>query len=77
MNPDYSLQPSSRVKDAYSRNHAAAMHLINLVREGVENCPAPESGVNINWAHVGSLSHVNEQLQEIVRFLNADEFPTP
>lgn len=70
MNPDY--RPTSEAaEEAYARNHASALHLVSLIRESLENAPAPGGTVQINWAHVGSLSHVNDQLQEVVRFLNA------
>lgn len=74
MNPDY--RPTAEAAEAaYARNHASAMRLLELVREGLENAPAPEDNVQINWAHVGSLSHVNDQLREIVRFLNDEDCP--
>lgn len=78
MNPFYKmamLYNSGEAEQEYARNHAAAMSLLSLIREGLENAPAPGGTVEINWAHVGSLSHVNNQLQEIVRFLNADNCP--
>lgn len=80
MNPDIPAKwrsaPQSKAEEAYSRNHAGAMNLLNLVREKLENLPAPDSGVAINWAHVGSLSHVNEKLSDIAEFLHSHDCPS-
>jgi hypothetical protein len=60
----------TKAEEAYTRQHAEAMHLLSQLQRRLENAPAPDGDVAINWGHVGSLAHVNETLQELVAFLN-------
>ena len=60
----------TKAEEAYTRQHAEAMHLLSQLQGCLENAPAPDGDVSINWGHVGSLVHVNEKLQELAVFLN-------
>jgi hypothetical protein len=52
-----------------------ARGLLERINELLFDLPAPESDEHpINWAHVGSVNHVNELLSRVVAFLeNRDE----
>lgn len=67
MNPDY--RPTANVEDAYVQRHASAIALLQSIQGKLMDMPAPDGDVQINWAHVGSVAHVDEQLKEILQFL--------
>ena len=54
--------------DEYSARHAEALALIDSLRDLIEDMPEPESD-GINWGHVGSMGHINEQLRELLGFV--------
>jgi hypothetical protein len=58
----------SSAADEYAARHAEALGLIDRLRDMIEDMPEPESD-GINWGHAGSMGHVNEQLREILRFV--------
>ena len=53
---------------AYENAHLVSQDLAQRISELLFEMPAPDSNA-INWAHVGSLNHINHQLSEIVRFM--------
>ena len=58
----------SSAADEYAARHAEALGLIDSLRDMIEDMPEPESD-GINWGHAGSMGHVNEQLREILGFV--------
>ena len=61
-------QTQSSAADVYAARHAEALRLIDSLRDMIEDMPEPESD-GINWGHAGSMGHVNEQLREILGFV--------
>ena len=58
-------QPAAQ---AYAIAHSEALAKIESLREMIEALPAPET-VSINWGHVGSLGHINNELDAIIGFV--------
>ena len=54
--------------ETYAARHAEALALIDSLRDMIEDMPEPESD-GINWGHVGNMAHINEQLCEILGFV--------
>jgi hypothetical protein len=51
--------------DVYMAAHAEALALVERIHAAIENhdiSPAPEQ---INWSHVGDISHTRGMLQEV------------
>ncbi len=64
-----SEQPSPSAQEAYERNHAETYELILRIASKIEanyNANKPK-----DWADVGSLAHVKEQLTNIAEFIGA------
>ena len=55
------------VSDTYAASHAATLALLAQLQQTIEDLPNPEDH-SINWGHVGSLSHINAQLQDLLAF---------
>ena len=54
--------------ETYAARHAEALALIDRLRDMIEDMPEPESD-GISWGHVGNMAHINEQLCEILGFV--------
>jgi len=54
---------------AYIDAHAFVMHYLDEINARIHDMPAPESD-GLNWAHVGSMNKVKDDLREIVEFLS-------
>jgi hypothetical protein len=52
---------------AYTTQHAAALAQLQAIQSIIEAMPAPDT-VKLHWGHVGSLTEINEQLGNILRF---------
>ena len=56
---------------AYVESHATIMHYLDRIQNLVQDMPEPESDY-LNWAHLGSMNQVRDDLREIVEFLGGD-----
>ena len=54
---------------SYESAHMVATDLLAHIGELLQDLPAPDGEVVINWAHVGSLAEVNRRLASVVAFL--------
>ena len=54
---------------AYIDAHALVMHYLDEINARIHDMPAPESD-GLNWAHLGSMNKVKDDLREIVEFLS-------
>ncbi|MBS0208852.1 MAG: hypothetical protein JSS27_07855 [Planctomycetes bacterium] len=72
---DRNKKPRLEAEAAYENAHLVATDLLQCIGELLQDMPAPGDDEHpIDWGHVGSLSHVNELLSQIVCFLgNVDE----
>ena len=61
-------KPKLTAEAAYENAHLVAQDQLERIRELLFDLPAPGDDEH-NWAHVGSISHVNSKLSEIVAFL--------
>jgi hypothetical protein len=59
---------TTRVEAAYVAQHAAALATLQALQTIIEDMPAPDAETRINWGHVGSLTEINEQLGQLLRF---------
>ena len=59
---------TTRVEAAYVAQHAAALASLQALQAIIEDMPAPDGDPRINWCHVGSLTEINEQLGQLLRF---------
>ena len=59
---------TTRVEAAYVAQHAAALASLQALQAIIEDMPAPDGDRRINWCHVGSLTEINEQLGQLLRF---------
>ena len=55
--------------EAYEDAHAFVIHYLDEIRARIHDLPAPESE-GLNWAHVGSMNKIKNDLREVVDFLN-------
>ncbi len=55
--------------EQYSAEHARAYRNVLKIQEILENLPAPEGHVTINWGHAGSLAELNKQLEQALEFI--------
>ena len=58
----------SSAANEYAARHAEALALIESLRDMIEDMPDPESD-GINWGHAGSMGHINEQLRQLLGFV--------
>jgi hypothetical protein len=63
------MTPKRNAADAYIREHAHAVELLNHITTLLNDRPAPDDVEPIHWGHVGDLGHVNELLTQIACFL--------
>ena len=54
--------------ETYAARHAEALALIDSLRDMIEDMPEPESD-GINWGHAGSMGHINDQLCQLLGFV--------
>ena len=60
---------TARAEAAYVTQHAAALASLQALQTIIEDMPAPDDGeTRINWCRVGSLTEINEQLGQLLRF---------
>ena len=59
---------AASASETYAARHAEALALIDSLRDMIEDMPEPESD-GINWGHAGSMGHINEQLRELLGFV--------
>ena len=57
-------------ESAYVCEHYNADQYIQRIQGLLNDMPAPDDEVAINWAHVGSVQEVNRVLRQIVEFLS-------
>ncbi|MEN6507123.1 MAG: hypothetical protein ABFD92_21510 [Planctomycetaceae bacterium] len=62
-------KPKLEAQPAYESAHMVATDLLAHIGELLQDMPAPDGEVTINWGHVGSLAEVNGKLAEIIAFL--------
>jgi len=62
------VRTTARIETAYAAQHAAALASLQALQTIIEDMPAPNSDTRINWAHVGSLTEINEHLGQLLRF---------
>ena len=66
-------KPRLEAQPAYESAHMVATDLLGHIAELLQDLPAPDGEVVINWGHVGSLAEVNHRLASIVAFLEGTE----
>lgn len=64
-----STQVRQSAEDSYAIQHVNVLDKLERLRKTVEDLPAPDGEVPINWGHVGSLDHINRKLLEILEFM--------
>lgn len=63
-------KPRLEAEAAYEHAHLVAQDLLECIRELLQDQPAPGNDeAPIHWGHVGSMSHVNDLLSQVVCFL--------
>jgi hypothetical protein len=65
-------KPNLKAEAAYESAHLVAQDQIERIKELLFDLPAP--GVEetpIHWGHVGTVSHINQQLSEMIAFLES------
>jgi hypothetical protein len=74
MNTKRNEKPKLTAESAYENAHLVAQDLVERIRELLFDLPAPGNDDHpINWAHVGTINEVNNQLSQIIAFLNGTE----
>jgi hypothetical protein len=65
---------NEKAVDAYTRQHARATALLEMINTALHDRPAPDDHADqITWGHVGDLGRVNELLEQTVCFLMGGE----
>jgi hypothetical protein len=59
---------TASASETYAARHAEALALLAQLQQAIEDMPEPESD-GINWGHAGSMGHINEQLRELIAFV--------
>ena len=62
-------QKRDKLDAAYIDAHAFVMHYLDEINARIHDMPAPESD-GLNWAHVGDMNTIKNDLREIVEFLS-------
>lgn len=60
-----------QAEPAYENAHIVAQDLVERIKELLFDLPAPGTDVRINWAHVGTVNYINQQLSEVVAHLES------
>lgn len=60
---------TTSLSNSYVAGHATALDLLARLQEAIQDMPEPEAD-GVNWGHVGSLSHINGQLRDLLAFAN-------
>ena len=63
-------KPRIEAEPAYETAHLIARDLLERIGELLTDMPAPDGDFQINWAHVGTVNHVNAKLSEIITHLS-------
>jgi 4'-phosphopantetheinyl transferase EntD len=64
-------KPKLTAEAAYENAHLVAQDQLERIRELLFDLPAPGDDEHpITWANVGSISHVNSKLAEMIAFLD-------
>ena len=64
----------SSASEYYAAQHVKAGDLLEEIERLLLEAPnQPESCLEANWAHVGSLEYVTEKLEEVRTFLAGEE----
>ncbi len=67
-------KPRLQAEAAYENAYLVARDLLGRIGELLTDMPAPGDDRNpVNWCDVGSMSHVNALLSQVVCFLTGDE----
>lgn len=56
-------------QDAYLESHTEALGLLEELQQALFDLPAPDGEVAINWAHVGTVAEVRDQIKRTLAFL--------
>lgn len=64
-------KPNLKAEAAYENAQLVATDLLIRLQELLHDLPAPESD-GIDWTHVGTVSHLNHKLSELVEFLTPE-----
>lgn len=54
-------------QDAYLAHYMACQELLRDIQNKIHDLPAPDGEANINWADVGDMARIAEQLREIAQ----------
>jgi hypothetical protein len=54
-----------RTETAYLKAYNRAMTAIKDLEAAIHDLPAPGGEIQINWAHVGSMSHYAQEIEEL------------
>jgi hypothetical protein len=65
------VQATPQVEGRYAEQHVLALANLQKIKVALENLPAPEGHVTINWGHVGSLAELNKQLEQALEFIES------
>jgi hypothetical protein len=69
--PRKTPKPKLNAEAAYENAHLVAQDLLERIGELLQDQPAPGNDDHpIHWGHVGDMSHVNDLLSQVVRFLD-------
>lgn len=58
-------QPAKSAEEAYMTRHSECLAELDRICQDLFDLPAPGGDVPINWAHVGDVGRVLEQLREV------------
>jgi hypothetical protein len=62
-------QKQAELDAAYADAHAIVLHYLDEIGGRIHDLPAPESD-GLNWAHVGDMNKIKNDLREIVEFVS-------
>lgn len=53
---------------AFENSVLVACDMLERIKDLLHSMPSPDSG-KIDWSHVGSVTHLNSQLNTLIRFV--------
>lgn len=59
----------SEITAAYLEAHAQSLTILGQIETAIQNKPAPDADVYLDWGHVGDMQKLNHDLREILRYL--------
>lgn len=71
MNEREKTKPKLTAEPAYENAHIVAQDQVERIRELLFDLPSPGCERLINWAHVGTVNHVNELLSQVIAHLES------